>query len=374
MKRSKLRPYTIWALGALLLLNVNIGAAQCCTAQSSGYDKPQPIAPEGYSILVEDLSDEFNGESLDMQKWRNETGRGGWNGRGADYRRTNTFIKDGLLNLRSSVISEKELGKLYAALDKAYAADESLRFGKDLDVDEWDPAKYGPNGWVRNWGVAEKDYQYMMQQGLKSIGAATLISRKFGSCGYYEARIKVSGLAMSSAFWLQGDEIEYDITETIGAYSHDTQEEYVTVMPYTIGTSVWVNDGIFRGKGGVPGQRYTHDKPLREEFIVFGLKWEPTLLTVYINDREVYNFPLENRVTEEGNIPIPVEIFTSPQQVIFDTEILLGPDSGWPSKAQLEDPTINTFYVDWVRVWVKEDAEWAKEPMVERFKENTKNL
>ena len=375
MKKSHLvfRSYTLILISIFMTL-VTLEATAQNPKDFKGYDKPNPIAPKGYPVLVEFLSDEFNAEHLDMKKWRNETGRGGWNGRGADYRRDNTILKDGFLYLKSSVInSDKELEKLYTSLENSYAAKDAPQYGKKLKANTWDPKHYGKKGWIRNWGTGEENYQYQMNQGLKTLGAATLISKKFGSCGYYEARIKVSGLAMSSAFWLQGDEIEYDITETIGDYSYITDEEYVTIIPYRIGTSVWVNKGEFKGKGGVPGQHYIHHRPLREEFIVLGLKWEPTLLTVYIDDKEVYNFPLENRRTEKGDIPIPVEIFSSPQQLIFDTEILLGPDTGWPTKAQLLDPNINTFYVDWVRVWAKEDATWVNNPKIETFKEDKNN-
>ncbi len=313
-------------------------------------------------VKVDELSDEFDGTELDLVKWRNASGAGGWGGRGSDYRRSNTYLDgDGFLRMEASIIgTDEQFKELYQEIEKTYCGDESMIMGDDLDPREWDPWNYGESGWNGTW--AGDNYDEIMALGCETIGAATLISRAMGSCGYYESRFKVSDFCMSSAFWLQGPHtIEFDITESIGKVNHQSTKESILNKPYEITTSVWVNTEELAGLGGVDPQTYTHNYPLKNQFITLGILWEPTMLTVYVDHEVIYSFDLENRVTNINSLPIPVEVFSNFQQVIFDTEVLLGPDVGWPTMAQLEDTSTNAFIVDYVRVWARDDATWVDE-------------
>ncbi|MFI3281128.1 MAG: family 16 glycosylhydrolase [Rikenellaceae bacterium] len=310
--------------------------------------------------MVEELSDEFDGDEIDLVKWRNASGAGGWGGRGSDYRRDNTFLDgNGLLNMRASMIGdEADFKELYQMIEASYCRDESMIEGDDLDPWTWDPWNYGVDGWDATW--AADNYNDILEKGCETIGAATLISRAMGSYGYYESRFKVSNFCMSSAFWLQGPHtIEFDITESIGKVNHETTTERFLTKPYEITTSVWVNTDDLAGKGGIDPQTYYHNKPLKDEFVVLGILWEPELLTVYFNHEIAYTFSLVDRVANTDKTPIPNEVFANVQQVIFDTEVLSGPDVGWPTMAQLEDTANNTFYVDYVRVWARDDVDYA---------------
>lgn len=312
------------------------------------YNKPC-IAPEGYGVLVDELSDEFNGTELDLTKWRSG-GNGGWTGRGARFMADNISVKDGCLQLKSSIIgSNDDLKNLYMDVEEAFVPDKSQHKGEKIDITTWSPADYG-DYWVQNW--KSPLYDAIQRKGLDVLGAASVISLAKGTKGYYEARIRVSNITLSSAFWMQGNITEYDITESVG--SRNVTAERLGDLPKLknrVSTHVWINKKGFQGKGGVTPHELYVDQPLHEQYIVLGLKWEDELLTVYLNDKEIYNFPLTNLKTDIGDIPIPVDMFTAPQHVIFDTEVLLAPETGWPTMAELLDPTRNTFYIDWVRVW-----------------------
>ncbi len=314
----------------------------------ASYDKPM-VAPEGYEELVAELSDEFNGTELDLTKWRSG-GNGGWKGRGSRFMEDNIAVADGCLQLKSSIIgSDEELKSLYMDVEALFVPDEEQRLGDKIDINSWNPANYG-DYWVQNW--RDPRYDAIQEKGLDVLGAASVISLGMGTKGYYEARLRVSNIVLSSAFWMQGKTTEYDITESVGAANVTSSKlKDLPNLKRRVGTSVWINKQGFRGKGGVAPQHHYVDQPLHEQYIVLGLKWEDELLTVYLNDKEIYNFPLGGRVTDVDQIPIPIETFTAPQHVIFDTEVLLAPETGWPTVAELLDPMRNIFYIDWVRVW-----------------------
>lgn len=47
---------------------------------------------------------------------------------------------------------------------------------------------------------------------------------------------------------------------------------------------------------------------------------------------------------------------------------------GWPTMAQLEDEINNTFYVDYVRVWARDDADWVDDIPYDSVKDDPSNL
>lgn len=315
---------------------------------SVGYEKPLE-SRNGYK-LVANLSDEFNGNQLDQTKWIPRS-NDGWKGRGARFIKDNVLVSDGCLQLKSSVIgSDSNLKSLYKKLEKKYVKDKSLHKGNDINVETWSPSIYGKK-WTEDWSL-DAAYNKIMKKGLNTIGAALVNSKHSGQKGYYEVRMKLSKIAMSSSFWMQGfHTTEFDITESYGSYTVETDKAKVLDAPYSIHTSVWVNTPEFKGKGGVKPQSAKSPERLSDVFFVLGLKWEEKKLSVYLNDELQYSFSLEGVITEEGNLPIPSETYALPQYIKFDTEILLGPQMGWPTKKELLDPQRNTFYIDWIRVW-----------------------
>jgi hypothetical protein len=123
----------------------------------------QPTPPSGRRwVAVANLSDEFNGTSLDGNKWKNRHPY--WNGREpSQFLSSNVSMSGGSLRLKSTVANARQQG---------------------------------------NW-----------------INAACVTSNsKSMKKGYYsEARVKCSSLSMTTAFWFQGNYSEIDVIENFGA-------------------------------------------------------------------------------------------------------------------------------------------------------------
>ncbi len=350
----------------MLVYEESTGGEDDSEDPSTSYNDKELVAPEGYQ-LVEALSDEFNDDVIDTDKWEINYGRGGWTGRGAKFMADNVSVKDGMLQLKPSLIgTTDQLRQLYEMIQTEFVNNTAYHYD-EIDPLTWDPMTYGSN-WLADWGNIDSDnYNAIMALGLQTIGAASVMSKEYGTKGLYEARIKASKFPISTAMWLQGQSTEFDITESCGGTSV-AENSYTADFPYKIQTSVWVNSKDWEGvnyydKGGVEHQSDLQDFAIWEEFFILGLLWEDEKLTVLVNDVEIYNFNLvgnkttQDGSTEYGSTPvgteIPTEIFGEPQQLIFDTEMLWGPDHGWPTYTDLVDGRdgLEIFYVDWVRVW-----------------------
>jgi hypothetical protein len=156
--------------------------------------------------------------------------------------------------------------------------------------------------------------------------------------------MKASRICMSSAFWLQGGGSEFDVTESYGTHNLDRMTDWFRQVPYKIVTSTWWCDAP-ADTPKFDSMEYVAPAKLAADFFVLGFLWEEYRVAVYYNDNLVLSRDL-------GDVPeIDPEVFASLKHAIFDTEILLGPWLGWPTKAQLTNPSQNTFFVDWVRVW-----------------------
>ena len=331
----------------------------------TNFDKPKDVPPyEGFE-LVENLSDEFNAAEIDLEKWH--LTKPGWRGRGSSFMPENLSVKDGILHLRSTVIgTDEQLEELYGLIEDAYVKDNSMHYA-EIDANTWDPMEQYGTFWTVDWSDETKTkLDQINALGMDCLGAAAITTKAYGGRGVYEARIKASNIAMSSAFWLQGDHnLEMDITESYG-HSSVVENNSNRDSQYHINTSVWLNTPqLGGGLGAVEPQGTLHNTPIYSEWFVLRLDWMEKYLTVYINDKKVYEFPLEGvRTTKpdaSGNYyEVPLEYFNCMQQVIFDTEVLMGPTQGWPTKKELMDETRNAFCVDWVRVWKDPNEDWSK--------------
>jgi len=119
-----------------------------------------PTPPNGFAWRkIEAASDEFNGTSLDSNKWLNDHPY--WNGREpSQFLPSNVSVGGGNLQLKSTVRNANRQG---------------------------------------NW-----------------VNSAAVSSRtRFGQ-GYYEARLKESNISMTSSFWFQGRGLEIDVVENLG--------------------------------------------------------------------------------------------------------------------------------------------------------------
>ena len=185
-----------------------------------------PAPPAGKMwVQVEKHSDEFNGSSLDGNKWMNYHPY--WNGRPpSQYNRENVSVEDGNLLLRSTVANANQQGN-----------------------------------WV--W--------------------AACVTSKNRDCniGYYEARIKASRLSMTSAFWFQGKYTEIDIIENIGASTANSELDWLMRMNTHYYPNGWNNDINTPEKWPMPTKSCA-------EYHVYGVWWRnENSIWMYHNNEKV---------------------------------------------------------------------------------------
>jgi len=218
----------------------------------------QPLAPRGFKWeLIPELSDEFNGDALDKEKWHDA--HPGWKGRTpSHFLRENVWVENGNLCLRSN-----------------------SRIKDMSDVN--DPIR---DVWVNSAAVSSK-------------------KRSAAPGYYYEARMKASNLSMTSSFWFRmGDYSEIDVIEHMG---HPSNRD-VAMKEYRYGCNTHVY-GKKRNQGYSKDNQYYMPTRGRDAFHVFGLWWkDPNTLWFYYNGIKVME--VQPSVPFEENL-----------HMIFDTEV-----------------------------------------------------
>lgn len=245
------------------------------------------------------LSDEFNtqhvnsrGDGIDYAKWYEDHPR--WDGRlPSQFSPDNSWVEGGVLNIQATpLITQQELDNL-----------------------EFETQK------VTHW-----------------IDTAALVSRTQATYGsYYEASIKVANISLPSAFWFRmNSKSEIDVIENVGNPSAPNKEWKRSAMAYN---THFYNPPPDIAVGGNAQMVDENDDPLiaAENFITYAVWWKsPEEVIFYYNDIEVAN------VTPAGP-------FDEGLHMIFDMEAFHW--DGFPTIADLNDPTKNTMQVDWVRAY-----------------------
>jgi len=291
---------------------------------TDGYNKPFETRP-GYA-MIQDLSDEFNGTSLDKTKWIDYHPY--WQGRGSTFLPSNISVSDGTLKLKSSIINEAQLSSVYAKINQILTGEKNI-----ISANTWNPNMYGTN-W--NSSKINSQIKSLDSIGLKAIGAACVSSKgRTARYGYYEARVKASKTSLSSSFWFQGQKSEFDLTENIGYPTYTTP--YTNLAPFKMATNTW--DFSVTPSAGTPFEHTLTEKNC-DKYYVFGMEWTDNEVIYYCNDKEVRRIDLSGK-----------PIFQQDKYIFFDTEVLNAPWVGWPLKKTLTDTSLNTYYIDWIRVW-----------------------
>jgi hypothetical protein len=217
--------------------------------------------------------------------------------------------------------------------------------GKKLDTNKWLPKHpywSGRNSThtPANVSVRHGNLRLLstLRAGATEVNAKTVTAACMASTtarcqpGYYETRIKCSDISMTSAFWFQGKYSEIDVIENIGAVSEPN--------------SVWVNNTMmtnthFYKQGWDKDEKTPYNwkmpAPSSAEYHVYAVWWKDEhTVAFYHNGTKI------KEVTTGGP-------FDEGQYMYFDTEVFTW--HGWPTKASLLDPAMNTMLVDWVRAW-----------------------
>jgi hypothetical protein len=304
-------------LFSLILVN-SCGSANTSNDPSQGQDKVQgdfsdkhpsllPKAPLGYTWQkITAMSDEFNGDRLDTNKWRDHITT--WQGRPpAEFLKSNVSVYDGSLALKTSTHPSP-----------------NARF---------------------------------------TMGGAAVSGRQNATYGYFEARIKASRTKMSTTFWLHSDtqddkhlgcgkshSIELDILETIGGWPTDDWANWMRSNSHYKGSK------LINGRCSNPSEEYRsqgvkHDtgEKLADNFNVFSMWWvTPNQMHFYYNGEKTGTVNLAH-----DNIPLPFDSEMSLRMVVetYSWQPKWIPDgqAPYPSDIELDDDTINTAFYDHVR-------------------------
>ncbi|MEN1677969.1 MAG: glycosyl hydrolase [Planctomycetota bacterium] len=196
--------------------------------------------------LVDEMSDEFDGDSLDHGKWQTEPLANGWGWEGrppALFHGRNAVVRDGRMNvtvskLEGPVVSRGKTFTYQGAIIRSLSA--------------------GQPGW------------------------------------YYECRMKANQTVMSSTFWLMtkgsGDKrLEFDIQECVGRTT-DKTEPWATEWD-----RIFHSNAIHRVSRGNPtkvqlqGQKLTETRNW-QRFYVYGAWWKsPRELRFYLDGEYAYS-------------------------------------------------------------------------------------
>ncbi|RED95946.1 HYR domain-containing protein [Marinoscillum furvescens] len=259
------------------------------------------IAPEGKKwVLVENLSDEFDGPELDGSKWHNDpaTDPFGWYGRPpALFDPENVAVADG--NLRVTVL-------------------------------EYDQPKTAKG---KSW----------------THGGAILRSREKAVPGqFYECRMQANATVMSSTFWIAFTQncnngpkrkLELDIQECVGRV-HEGTHSWAQKWDATYHSNTWRHA---RSCDVAESESAPKKKDLEEKnhsrFFVYGCWWKsPTEILFYLDGEYVYTITPPTDFDLEGHITMAIETYD--WNPIDENNIL---------KTGSEDKRTTKY--DWVRTW-----------------------
>lgn len=151
--------------------------------------------------------------------------------------------------------------------------------------------------------------------------------------GYYEAKVKAANICMTSAFWFQGKYSEIDVVEQMGvSYNNPYKESWMAMNThyYPKDEGGWNNDR------NTP-VHWTMPTPAADEYHVYGVWW-----------KDADNIWMYHNGVKVAEI-IPGGSSDEQQYMFFDTEVFTW--EGLPTVASLQDDTLNSMYVDWVRGW-----------------------
>jgi beta-glucanase (GH16 family) len=245
------------------LVAVSLLAIACiaAVAQDEGQTKAgaadaPPPAPAGQGWQpIPELTDEFDGATLDEKKWMPKHAY--WNGREPSrFDPANVSVKDGTLRLSSTT--------QVASLDTI----------KNPEKDVW-------------------------------VQAACVSSNKaLASYGYYAARMKASRLSMTSSFWFQGKYSEIDVVEQFGASIKNPKNATLMLM----------NTHYF-GEGWKKDKATPKHQPMSsgaaDAFHIYGVWWkDATTVWFYLDGEKVAELKPGGSFEEPQYLFFDTEVFT----------------------------------------------------------------
>ncbi len=275
-------------------------------------------------VLNEQFSDEFNGETLDKNKWYDV--HPDWMGREPGlFESKNVRVKDGCLELHGEKMSQ--------------------------------PKVIHRNG---------HDYHF-------NISCAAVVSRtQQASYGYYECRMKANKTTLSSTFWMSSRgkdgtfptlnnqpsvypsghfSQELDICETIGRGGDFQGDDFSKGMNCNVHywyTPNGEKTADIRAKE-VQIERKDH-QGLSREFNIVGCWWVNNKMgKFYLNNKQEHTIQFRGALGQKyENQPF---LFNKSMGINMVVEAYPQPWVELPTDEELSQSTLNTTYYDWVRVY-----------------------
>lgn len=292
-----------YQLCVLIAAGANLGFAPLAAADDdAGKAGPLPLSDQGNKggwVLNTDISDEFDGDEIDHDKWFVQ-GKGGnyyiWKGRApSQYAPHNVIVSDGTLKLRT----------------------------------QWEPDfKFADHGYAgAQYGEA-----------IAPVTTAAIISKKRFLNGYMEARTKANPATMTSAFWAIGYESELDVYEQMGNIKLPTKR--VHPEKFNSAGHDW-RPGHFEPEFG-RNKSFQRNTPLgynvSSGFHVYAAEWSPNSVKFYVDGVQTSEIKREDA---KG------WVLNNPLEIWFDSEIFRW--LGYPDKGELPAD----YEIDYVRIWQK---------------------
>ncbi|MEO1450765.1 MAG: family 16 glycosylhydrolase, partial [Bacteroidota bacterium] len=289
----------------LLILCMSVLVSTGALAQSQPTFSPgQDPKPAGKKWeKIDNMSDEFNGSSLNTSKWDNQDPQ--WKGRAPALFSVNAVSVGGG--------------------DLKIEADDNLT----------QQEKNQNPGFTHQGGL------------VRSINKATY--------GYYETRMKANKTCLSSTFWLFNKRNEFtgcderttelDVTENVGinAYRDDPSKNWINQIITTINSNTHSRGVVGNPGCGIPVGQNGDKSPIGEEawrdYHVYGVWWKnATELIFFLDGNEVH------RITPPADFDLGMYL-----RMVVESYDWNKPRAGWDGMN--ESLANRTTYYDWTRSW-----------------------
>ena len=315
---------------SILLVNISCGSDVDAIAQAedvvidveedsdNNTSTPNPNFPlsdqknEGSWVLNTEISDEFDADVLDEDKWQ--------------IQGKNNVYKSNFIGRAPSQFS----------VNNAIIEDEKLKI-----LTKWEPDfDFHPTKTQTVNGVV---YKY------ENITTAAVISKKQFQYGYMEVKVKSANTQVTSSFWTTGQKSsELDMFEMFGG--HKTSDSWRKRLKFNIIS--WDPDNTYYlpdGKGPVHTRNIQVEHNTADDFHVYGFDWTSEYIKVYV-DGVLHPEGTITKINLTSNGSDPERWVTdTPYWIWFDSETF--PWLGIPTASDLPKPA--EYQIEYIRVWQK---------------------
>lgn len=267
---------------------------------------------EGSWVLNTDISDEFDANVLDEDKWQ--------------IQGKNDVYKSNFIGRAPSQFS----------INNAIIQDNKLKI-----LTKWEPDfDFHP---TRTQTVNGVVYKY------ENITTAAVISKKQFKYGYMEIKCKSANTQITSSFWTTGlRSSELDMFEMFGG--HKTSASWRKRLKFNIIS--WDPDNYYylpNNNGPVYTDNIQVENNTADDFHVYGFEWTSEYIKIYV-DGELHPEGTITKAALTNNGANPEKWVTDTDYwVWFDSETF--PWLGIPTASDL--PTPAEYQIEYIRVWQK---------------------